>query len=88
MRSERHRIATWNYVLHNPAHHRYVQRWSEWPWSSAQEFLAQVGHMEAKRRWRQYRFWSMGRTGTLRSFESKCSLTIARDLRTCSESRL
>jgi putative transposase len=54
MRSDRHFWATLNYVHHNPVHHGYVQRWLEWPWSSATEFLAQTDPDEAKRLWREY----------------------------------
>ena len=54
MRSERHYWATLNYVHHNPVRHGYVQRWTDWHWSSATEYLAQMGLDEAKRIWRQY----------------------------------
>jgi putative transposase len=37
MRSDRHFWATLNYVHHNPVRHGYVERWTEWPWSSAKE---------------------------------------------------
>src|SRR5438093_3177459 len=43
MRSERHFWASLNYVHHNPIHHGYAQRWKDWPWSSAAEFLKRVG---------------------------------------------
>jgi len=54
MRSDRHFRATLNYVHHNPVHHGYAERWTDWPWSSAMEFLAQTGPDEAKRIWREY----------------------------------
>jgi putative transposase len=54
MRSERHFFATINYIHNNPVHHRYVRLWTEWPWSSASEQLAQIGRAEAKRLWTQY----------------------------------
>jgi len=54
MRSERHFWATLNYVHHNPVHHRYVTRWTDWHWSSASEFLAQTGSELAKRIWHDY----------------------------------
>jgi putative transposase len=54
MRSDRHLWATLNYVHHNPVHHGYVTRWTDWPWSSATEFLAQTDADEAKRIWREY----------------------------------
>jgi putative transposase len=54
MRSERHYWATLNYVHHNPVRHGYVERWKDWPWSSATEYLAETEAEEAKRVWREY----------------------------------
>ncbi len=54
MRSERHYWATLNYVHHNPVRHGYVERWTDWRWSSAADYLAQTGAEEAKRIWREY----------------------------------
>lgn len=54
MKSERHFWATINYVLHNAVHHGYVERWQDWPYSSAAQYLAEVGRDEAERRWREY----------------------------------
>ena len=54
MRSERHYWATLNYVHHNPVHHGYVERWPDWRWSSAAEYLAETDATEAKRIWREY----------------------------------
>jgi putative transposase len=54
MRSEAHSYATMNYIHHNPVHHGYVRRWTDWPWSSAAEYLEQTGEDEATRLWRAY----------------------------------
>ena len=54
MRSDRHYWATLNYVHHNPLRHGYVRHWTDWPWSSAAEYLAQTGASEAERVWREY----------------------------------
>ncbi|MBI4659226.1 MAG: transposase [Verrucomicrobia bacterium] len=54
MRSERHFWATVNYVHNNPVHHRYVKCWTEWPWSSAQEYLHAMGRDEAARIWKNF----------------------------------
>ena len=54
MRSDRHYWATMNYVHHNPVRHGYVERWTDWPWSSAAEYLVQAGATEAKRVWQEY----------------------------------
>jgi putative transposase len=54
MRSDRHFWATVNYIHHNPVHHGYVERWTDWPWSSASKYLEQTSPTEAKRIWHQY----------------------------------
>ena len=54
MKSERHFWASLNYVHHNPVHHGYVTRWQDWPWSSARQYLEEVGAKEAKRIWLMY----------------------------------
>jgi putative transposase len=60
MRSERHFWATMNYIHNNPVHHGYVKRWTEWPWSSADNFLEAVGREEAQRLWRAYPLHDFG----------------------------
>ncbi|MBN9693974.1 MAG: transposase [Verrucomicrobia bacterium] len=62
MRSERHFLATINYVHNNPVHHGYVRLWTEWPWSSAGEFLEQLGRAEAERVWKEYPILDYGKT--------------------------
>jgi putative transposase len=54
MRSDRHFWATLNYIHHNPVRHGYVERWTDWQWSSATEYLAQTSIGEAKRIWVDY----------------------------------
>jgi REP-associated tyrosine transposase len=54
MRSERHFWATLNYIHHNPVHHGYVEVWTDWVWSSAAEYLGQMGPAAAERIWREY----------------------------------
>ena len=54
LRNDAHFWATINYVHNNPVHHGYVQRWQDWPFSSTDEYLAQMGHDEAARVWKQY----------------------------------
>ena len=61
MRSERHYWATLNYVHHNPVHHGYVERWTDWQWSSAPEYLAQTDLAEAKRIWCEYPLHDYGK---------------------------
>jgi putative transposase len=54
MRSERHFFASLNYVLHNPVHHGYVDRWEDWEWSNATDYLESEGRVEALRIWKEY----------------------------------
>jgi putative transposase len=61
MKSERHFWATMNYVHHNPVYHPYVERWQDWPWSSAAEFLEQVGRERTEQIWREYPILDYGK---------------------------
>ena len=54
MRSEAHFRATVNYIHHNPVKHSWVERWQDWPFSSASSWLAHVGREEALRLWKAY----------------------------------
>jgi putative transposase len=61
MRSDRHFFASLNYVHNNPVHHRYVQRWTDWPWSSAIEYLERTGRAEAERLWKEFPLLDYGK---------------------------
>jgi putative transposase len=61
MKSEGHFWATFNYVLHNAVHHGYVQRWQDWPWSNAAEYLAAVGADAAESVWKAYPILDYGK---------------------------
>jgi putative transposase len=61
MKSERHFWATLNYVHHNPVHHGYVKKWTDWPWSSARRYLEEVGLERAKETWLKYPILDYGR---------------------------
>jgi putative transposase len=54
MRNESHFWATMNYVHNNPVHHGYVRRWQDWPFSSAEEYLAEMGRESVEKTWRDY----------------------------------
>jgi len=60
IKNEAHRWATVNYIHHNPVRHRYVERWQDWPFSSAPQYLAELGRGEAERIWRTYPILDMG----------------------------
>ncbi|MDB6029007.1 MAG: Transposase [Verrucomicrobiales bacterium] len=62
MRSERHFFATVNYVHNNPVHHGYARLWTEWQWSSATDYLEQMGRTEAERVWKEYPVRDYGKT--------------------------
>lgn len=54
IRSDRHFWATLNYIHHNPVHHGYVERRTNWPWSSAEHFVQATGAEESQRIWEAY----------------------------------
>ena len=61
IRSDRHFYASLNYVLNNAVHHGYVDRWQDWPWSNAPEYLKEVGEERAAEIWRKYPILNYGR---------------------------
>jgi REP-associated tyrosine transposase len=61
MKSERHLWASLNYVHHNPVHHGYLAHWQDWPWSSAADFLRQLGREKAEAIWRKYPILEYGK---------------------------
>ncbi|NOT63786.1 MAG: hypothetical protein HOP19_26525 [Acidobacteria bacterium] len=61
IRSLRHFWASVNYVHHNPVHHGYVDKWNDWMWSSADEFLEQLGRDKAEKIWREYPLLDYGK---------------------------
>jgi putative transposase len=61
IKSERHFWATLNYIHHNPVHHGYVERWQDWPWSSAERFLERIGRDIAAEIWRAYPILDYGK---------------------------
>ncbi len=61
LRSKGHLWASINYVHHNPVKHGYVERWQDWPWSSATAFLDEVGAERAKQIWSDYPLHDYGK---------------------------
>lgn len=39
MKSDRHFYATANYILHNAVKHGYVEKWTQWPYCNAHDYL-------------------------------------------------
>lgn len=60
IRTEAHYWSVANYIHHNPVKHGHTERWQDWPWSSARDFLAQTPRDEAARLWREYPILKMG----------------------------
>jgi putative transposase len=54
MRSEKHYYATLNYIHANPAKHGYVQKTTDWPWSSLHDYMKTCGRDELIRLWQRY----------------------------------
>ena len=52
MNSDRHFWATVNSVHNNPVKHGYADRWRDWPFGNAREYLESVGEDEAQRVWK------------------------------------
>jgi len=61
MRSQRHMWASMNYIHNNAVHHGYVQRWQDWPYSSANQFLEEVGREKAAEIWKEYPILDYGK---------------------------
>lgn len=61
MRNEAHFWATMNYIHHNPVRHGYVDNWQEWPFSSAEQYLSEMGREVAERIWKQYPILDYGK---------------------------
>jgi len=54
IKSDRHLMASINYVHNNPVRHGYADKWRDWPFSSAQDFLDSVGLDKAAKIWKEY----------------------------------
>ncbi len=54
IRGDAHKFATINYIHNNPVHHKYVERWQDWPFSSAIKFIEQIGRGNVMEIWRKY----------------------------------
>ena len=54
MRSLAHYYTSLNYIHHNPVKHGYVEKWTDWPFSSAHWYLSEKGRAWLYRVWREY----------------------------------
>ena len=62
MRSERHYYATLNYIHNNPVKHGYVEKWTDWPYSSVHWYLETQGRNWMLDMWREYPVLNYGDT--------------------------
>ncbi|TWU41002.1 transposase [Novipirellula artificiosorum] len=61
MKSQGHYYASMNYVLHNAVHHGYVDKWTDWPYCSATEYLERIGREKALQIWNRYPIYDFGK---------------------------
>jgi putative transposase len=61
MRGPDHFWATVNYIHHNPVKHGYVQKWTEWPFSSVDDYLEEVGRESAEQIWKTHPILDYGK---------------------------
>jgi putative transposase len=54
MRSERHYWASLNYIHNNPVKHAFVEKWTDWPYSSVHWYLETKGRAWLLDLWRNY----------------------------------
>jgi len=60
IRSDAHRFAAQNYIHHNPVKHGYAERWEDWPFSSAMDYLEKMGRDVVAAQWKKYPVLEMG----------------------------
>jgi REP-associated tyrosine transposase len=61
MKSQRHFYASLNYIHHNPVFHGYTEKWQDWIFSSAGNYLEKVGREKAFKIWNEYPILDYGR---------------------------
>lgn len=61
MRGDNHFWATMNYIHHNPVKHGYVNTWTDWPFSSAADFIEEVGRDKAIEIWKSHPILNYGK---------------------------
>jgi putative transposase len=54
MKSERHFWASVLYVLNNAVRHGYVEKWQDWPYCNAREWLESIGRERAEQMWKEF----------------------------------
>ena len=54
IRDEDHFWTALNYIHHNPVKNGCMEKWQDWPFSSASDYLAKTGKEKAREIWFQY----------------------------------
>jgi len=62
IRNEDHYLVTLNYIHNNPVKHGYVEKWTDWPWSSFHWYLKKHGRDKMVQVWRDYPLLDYGKT--------------------------
>ncbi|OGV58034.1 MAG: hypothetical protein A2X45_15105 [Lentisphaerae bacterium GWF2_50_93] len=60
IKSDRHFWATMNYIHNNPVKHGLSNKWTDWPFSTAGEYLKKMGRDRALTIWKTYDISRMG----------------------------
>jgi len=61
IRGPNHFWAALNYVHNNPLKHGYVKNWTDWPYSSARDYLDAIGRGAAVEIWRNFPVLDFGK---------------------------
>jgi putative transposase len=61
IKSDRHYWASVNYIHHNPVKHGYAEKWTDWKYSSADQYLNDIGKEKALEIWKNYPILDYGK---------------------------
>ena len=61
MKSNRHFWASMNYIHNNAVHHGYVEKWQDWIYSSATNFIDSFGREKTAEFWKEYPILDYGK---------------------------
>ncbi|MDF3130705.1 hypothetical protein P0Y35_15960 [Kiritimatiellaeota bacterium B1221] len=61
IRSDAHKWSTFNYIHHNPVKHGYVDKWTDWAYGSARQYLKQTPRASVLAAWKAFPVLGMGK---------------------------
>ena len=61
IKSDNHFCAALNYIHHNPVKHKYVNKWTDWAFSSARDYIKEHGRENVINQWNNYDISDMGK---------------------------